>query len=103
MSTGDWDLFLGPLELERAETGGADRWVLQRRGFPGVARVNKVTPVSLEYPLSVFNKNSTLSSCSNKIEDVYLKAPYTMNLGLTLAFEHKWNLTINLTRLVKST
>ena len=28
--------------------------------FPGVARVNKVTPVSLGYPLSVFNKNSTL-------------------------------------------
>jgi len=25
-----------------------------------VARVNKVTPVSLGYPLSVFNKNSTL-------------------------------------------
>ena len=26
--TGDWDLFLGPLEWVRAETGGADRWVL---------------------------------------------------------------------------
>ena len=26
----------------------------------GVARVNEVTPVSLGYPLSVFNKNSTL-------------------------------------------
>jgi len=39
MSTGDWDLFLGPLEWARAETGGADRWVLQHRGFPGVARV----------------------------------------------------------------
>ena len=24
MSTGDWDLFLGPLEWARAETGGAD-------------------------------------------------------------------------------
>jgi len=46
MSTDDWDLFLGPLE-----------WA---RGFPGVARVNKVTPVSLGYPLLVFNKNSTL-------------------------------------------
>jgi len=57
----DWDLFLGPLEWVRAETGGADRWVLYQRGFPGVARVNKVTPVSLGYPLSVFNKaNSTL-------------------------------------------
>ena len=26
--TGDWDLFLGPQEWARAETGGADRWVL---------------------------------------------------------------------------
>ena len=26
--TGDWDLFPGPLEWARAETGGADRWVL---------------------------------------------------------------------------
>ena len=25
---GDWDLFLGPLERARAETGGADRLVL---------------------------------------------------------------------------
>jgi hypothetical protein len=28
MSTGDWDLFLGPLEWARAETGGADQCVL---------------------------------------------------------------------------
>jgi len=28
--------------------------------FPGVAWVNNVTPVSLGYPLLVFNKNSTL-------------------------------------------
>ena len=28
MSTGDWNLFLRPLEWARAETGGADRWVL---------------------------------------------------------------------------
>jgi len=27
MSTIDWDLFLGPLEWARAETGGAGRWV----------------------------------------------------------------------------
>ena len=26
--TGDWDLFLGPLEWARVETGGGDRWVL---------------------------------------------------------------------------
>jgi len=39
IKTGEGDLFLGPLEWVRAETGGADRWVLYRRGFPGVARV----------------------------------------------------------------
>ena len=50
----------GPLEWARAETGRVDRGVLWRREFPEVARVNKVTPVSLGYPLSVFNKNSTL-------------------------------------------
>jgi len=39
-----------------------DRGVLQRRGFSGFARVNKISPLSLGYPLSVFNlnKNSTL-------------------------------------------
>jgi len=26
--TGDWDIFLGPLEWARLGTGGADRWVL---------------------------------------------------------------------------
>jgi len=29
--TGDWDMFLGPPEWARAETGGADQWVLKRR------------------------------------------------------------------------
>jgi len=58
MSTGDWDLFLGPLEWARAETGGADRGVLWWRRFPGVASVNKVTPVSLGYTLSVLNKKT---------------------------------------------
>ena len=57
---GDWDIFLGPPERARAETGGADQWVLKRRELSGFARVNKVTSASLGYPLSVFNKNSTL-------------------------------------------
>jgi len=62
--TGDWDIFLGPPERARAETGGADQWVLKRRECSGFARVNKVTSASLGYPLSVFNKNSTLKvSC----------------------------------------
>jgi len=59
--TGDWDIFLGPPEGARAETGGADQWVLKRRELPGFARVNKVTFASLGYPLSVFNKNSTVT------------------------------------------
>ena len=35
---GDWDIFLGPPERARAETGGADQWVLKRgnaQGLPG--------------------------------------------------------------------
>ena len=58
--TGDSDIFLGPLERARAETGGADQWMLKRRECSGFARVNQVTSASLGYPLSVFNKNSTL-------------------------------------------
>jgi len=60
--TGDWDIFLGPPERARAETGGADQWVLKRREYSGFARANKGTSASLGYPLSVFNKNSTLKS-----------------------------------------
>jgi hypothetical protein len=56
--TGDWDIFLP--ERARAETGGADQWELKRRECSGFARVNKVTSASLGYPLSVFNRNSTL-------------------------------------------
>jgi len=58
--TGDWDIFLGPPERARAETGGVDQWVLKRRECPGFVRVNRVTSASLRYPLSVFNKKSTL-------------------------------------------
>ena len=60
--TGGWDIFLGPPERVRAETGGADQWVLKRRECSGFARVNKVTSASLGYPLSVFNKNYTLKA-----------------------------------------
>jgi len=45
--TGDWDIFLGPPERARAETGGADQWVLKRRECSGLARVNKITSASL--------------------------------------------------------
>jgi len=53
-------IFLGPPERARAETGGADQWVLKRRECSGFARVNQVTSASLRCPLSVFNENSTL-------------------------------------------
>ena len=64
--TGDWDIFLGPPERARVETGGADQWGLKQRELSGSSRVNKVTSTSLGYPLSVFNKYSTfgeLNSC----------------------------------------
>jgi len=35
--TGDWDISLGPPEWARAETGGADQWVLKHRELPGFA------------------------------------------------------------------
>ena len=63
--TGDWVIFLGPSERARVETGGADQWLLKRRNCSGFARVNKVASASLGYPLSVFNKNSTLR-CATK-------------------------------------
>ena len=44
--------------------------MLKRRELPGFARVNKVTSVSLRYPLSVFNKNSTLRG-TNRLLDVH--------------------------------
>jgi len=66
--TGDLDIFLGPPERASAETGRADQWVLERREFPGFARVNKVTSASLGYPLSVFNKSSTLKGPGRSLE-----------------------------------
>ena len=61
--TGDWDIFLGPPERE---------WVSKRREFSGFAIVNKITPASLGYLLSVFNQNSTLK-CSNAEFENYIK------------------------------
>jgi hypothetical protein len=60
--SGDWDIFLDPPERAGAETGGADQWVLKLREleYSGFVRVNQVISASLGYPLSVFNKNSTL-------------------------------------------
>jgi len=39
--TGDWDIFLGLPERARAETGGADQWVLTRRELPGFTIVDE--------------------------------------------------------------
>jgi len=65
--TGDWDILPCPPERARAETGGADQWVFKRRKCSGFVRVNKVTSASLGYPLSVFNKNSTLKKKEESI------------------------------------
>ena len=64
--TGDWDIFLGPPERARAETGGVDQWLFKRRECQGSVSVNQVTSASLRYPLSVFNKNSTLKRCGDR-------------------------------------
>jgi len=66
--TGDWDIFLGFPELARAETGGADQWVSKRRELPGFAIVNKRTPASLGYPISVFNKYFTVNVSLNTFD-----------------------------------
>jgi len=50
--TGDWDIFLVPPERARAETGGADQWVLKRRDLPGFARVN-TDPWDTHYQFSI--------------------------------------------------
>jgi len=73
MSTGDWDLFLGPLEWARAETGGADRWVLLRRGFPGVARAySSRCPWDTHYQFSIKIEPSKKFS-SQKIRQDWIK------------------------------
>ena len=54
--TGDWDILLGPPERARAQTGGADQWVLKRREFPGFAIVNVKTrphPWDTHYQFSI--------------------------------------------------
>jgi len=40
-ATGDWDIFIGPPERARAETGEADQWVSKRRELSGFAIVNE--------------------------------------------------------------
>ena len=54
--TGNWDIFLGPPERARAETGGADWWVLKRRELSGLARGEYNNFRIPGYPLSIFNK-----------------------------------------------
>jgi len=79
--TGDWVIFIGPPERSRAETGGADQWVSKRRECSGFARVNKVTSASLGYPLSVFNKNSTLKATHKHTAGVSIS--YCGSIGLS--------------------
>jgi len=83
--TGDWDIFLGPPERARAETGGSDQWVLKRREYSGFPRVNKVTSASVGNPLSVFNKNSTLKPKTKKL----ITIPHNME-GTVGFFVLRW-------------
>jgi len=52
--TGDWDIFLGPPERAREETGGADKWVLKRRELPGFVIVNEKNARILGIPTISF-------------------------------------------------
>ena len=54
--TGDWDIFLGPREWARAETGGAGKGMMKWRECPVLAVFIQIAPTSLGYPLPVFNK-----------------------------------------------
>ena len=58
--TGDWDLLLGPLRM--GEGGDWWRWPMGviAKGIPRGCQ-GLFTPLSLGYPLSVFNKNCTLN------------------------------------------
>jgi len=44
--TGDWDIFLGPPERARAETGGANQWVKAE----GMLRVCQGEPSNSRIP-----------------------------------------------------
>jgi len=58
--TGDWDLFLCPLEWALFELTGIEAKSIPR-DWQGLS-----TPVSLGYPLSVFTKNSTLKQSPDR-------------------------------------
>jgi len=88
--TGDWDIFLGPPKRARAETRGTDQWVLKRREYSGFARVNQVTFASLRYPLSVFNKNSTLKGTHTHTGQQN-KVTHTVTPGTVTIPQHRFN------------
>ena len=54
-------------------------WVSKRREYWRFARVNQVISASLRYPLSVFNKNSTLKEAPTCA--VFVHAPVTNGFG----------------------
>jgi len=59
--TGDWNFSLGPSRRVRANTGGADQWMLLNwRTLSRSAIVYRITSTSLEYLPSVFNEHPTL-------------------------------------------
>jgi len=62
MSTGDWDLFRVPWNGRGRRLVELTNGCYSRGDFQVLPTVFKVTPLSLGYSLSVFNKNSTLNS-----------------------------------------
>jgi len=61
--TADWDIFLGPSERARAETGGADQWVIKQRELPGFDIVNEKKrphPWDTHYQFSIKTLSQTI-------------------------------------------
>jgi len=97
--TGDWDIFLGPPERVRVETGGADQWVLKRRECSGFPRVNSsnfripgIPTISHKFQLKLHSQNSTLKRAfhcgvpsSQALPDYLITAHYQCAFLLYLA------------------
>jgi len=90
-----WDWWLGHLPRSHGMGEGGDWWIWPMgvivKGIPRGCQ-GLFTPVSLGYPLSVFNKNSTLRTNSNKRRSTFKRQhwPYRviyLNYTLPKLFE----------------
>jgi len=77
--TGDSDIYLGPPERVRAETGGADHWVLKRRELLGFAIVNeKKRP----HPWETYHQFSIKTLLSKQHTRINKRKQHTLPGGL---------------------